>query len=197
MARDIEEFLRKAAERRQQQKSGAGKPPESRRPASRPQSRPPEPRPPEPRPPEPRRLEPQVVEAEVVRAKPLTSRVKTRKQQRAPGAKPAPKRNLRDQSVAEHVRSHIDTSSIATHAENLGDRIASVHDKVDASIHRRLDHDLTEIDDTPSVTDNLSAAAMEASGVPMSEQLRRMLQNPKTVGHAILLAEVLKRPDFD
>ncbi|MDA7887613.1 hypothetical protein N9B12_00990 [bacterium] len=187
MARDIEEFLRKAAERRQQQKSGAGKPPESRRPASRPQSRPPE----------PRRLEPQVVEAEVVRAKPLTSRVKTRKQQRAPGAKPAPKRNLRDQSVAEHVRSHIDTSSIATHAENLGDRIASVHDKVDASIHRRLDHDLTEIDDTPSVTDNLSAAAMEASGVPMSEQLRRMLQNPKTVGHAILLAEVLKRPDFD
>jgi hypothetical protein len=192
MARDIEEFLRKAAERRQQQKSGAGKPPESRRPASRPQSRPPE-----PRPPEPRRLEPQVVEAEVVRAKPLTSRVKTRKQQRASGVKPAPKRNLRDQSVAEHVRSHIDTSSIATHAENLGDRIASVHDKVDASIHRRLDHDLTEIDDTPSVTDNLSAAAMEASGVPMSEQLRRMLQNPKTVGHAILLAEVLKRPDFD
>jgi len=190
MARDIEEFLRKAAERRQQ-KGGGGKPPESRKPISRPL----------PRPVQGRGLEPEVVEAEIVRAQPLNPTLKNRKPKRsklssAP-AQPAPKRNLREESVAEHVRSHIDTSSIATHAENLGDRIASVHDKVDASIHRRLDHDLTEIDDVPSITDSLSAAAMEDTGASMAMQLRRMLKNPKTVGHAILLAEVLRRPDFD
>lgn len=191
MARDIEEFLRKAAERRQQQKGGGGKPPESRRPVARPQSPPAQ-----PRRVEPEIVEAEVVEAEVVRARPLKSRVQKRQQQR-PKLKPAPRPNLREESVAEHVRSHIDTSSIATHAENLGDRISSVHDKVDASIHQRLDHDLTAIDDTPSVTDSLSAAAMEDSGASMAQQLRRMLENPKTVGHAILLAEVLRRPDFD
>ncbi len=189
MARDIEEFLRKAAERRQQ-KVGGGKAPQSLRPASRPQSRPVE----------PPRVEPQVVEAEIVRAKPQASRLTGGNQQRSPGVKAAPvapKRSLREEGVAEHVRNRIDTSGIAAHAENLGDRIASVHGQVDAGIHQRLDHDLTEIDDSPSVTDSLSAAAMKDSGVPMAEQLRRMLKNPKTVGHAILLAEVLRRPDFD
>jgi len=194
MARDIEEFLRKAAERRQQ-KGGGGKAPQSLRPASRPQSRPVEP----PRV-EPPRVEPQVVEAEIVRAKPQASRLTGGNQQRSPGVKAAPvapKRSLREEGVAEHVRNRIDTSGIAAHAENLGDRIASVHGQVDAGIHQRLDHDLTEIDDSPSVTDGLSAAAMKDSGVPMAEQLRRMLKNPKTVGRAILLAEVLRRPDFD
>lgn len=185
MARDIEEFLRKAAERRQQ-KSGGGKSPDSRRPAARPQSPSPQ----------PRRLQPEVVEAEVVRAQPMNPRAKSQKPKPA-RVKPAPKRNLREESVAEHVRNHIDTSSIATHAEQLGDRIANVHDQVDASIHQRLDHDLTAIDDTPSVTDSLSAAAMEDTGASMAEQLRKMLKNPKTVGHAILLSEVLRRPDFD
>ena len=180
MARDIEEFLKKAAERRQQQKGGGGKDPKSRLSGSYPQSRP---------------VEPQVVEAEIVRAKPLASPVTAGQQQRSPRAKVAP--NLRGKGVAEHVRSHIDTSDIAAHAENLGDRIASVQGQVDAGIHQRLDHDLTEIDDSPSVTDGLSAAAMEDSGGPMAEQLRRMLKNPKTIGHAILLAEVLNRPDFD
>ena len=179
MARDIEDFLRKAAERRQQQKSGGGKPPENPRTATRPQ----------PQPAPPHRSEPVIVDA--------VPRLKQRKQLRPPPPKPAPRRNLREESVAEHVRNHLDTSSIAEHANSLGDRIASVHDKVDANIHRRLDHDLTEIDDTPSVTDSLSHAAMQDSGEPMSEELRRMLQNPKTVGHAIMLAEILKRPDFD
>jgi hypothetical protein len=132
-----------------------------------------------------------------VKANPAVPRLKQRKQLRPPTPKPAPRRNLREESVADHVRSHLDTSSIAEHANSLGDRIASVHDKVDANIHRRLDHDLTEIDDTPSVTDSLSHAAMQDSGASMSEQLRRMLKNPKTVGHAIMLAEILKRPDFD
>ena len=185
MARDIEEFLRKAAERRQQ-KSGGGKSPDSRGPAARPQSPSPQ----------PRRLQPEVVEAEVVRAQPMNPRVKSQKPKPA-RVKPVPKRNLREESVAEHVRNHIDTSSIATHAEQLGDRIANVHDQVDASIHQRLDHDLTAIDDTPSVTDSLSAAAMEDMGASMAGQLRKMLKNPKTVGHAILLSEVLRRPDFD
>jgi hypothetical protein len=187
MARDIEDFLRKAAERRQQQKSGGGRPPENPRTASRPQ----------PRPAPPQRSEPAVVDAVVVKANPAVPRLKQREQLRPPTPKPAPRRNLREESVADHVRSHLDTSSIAEHANSLGDRIASVHDKVDANIHRRLDHDLTEIDDTPSVTDSLSHAAMQDSGASMSEQLRRMLKNPKTVGHAIMLAEILKRPDFD
>jgi DNA primase len=181
MARDIEEFLRKAAERRQQQKGGQQPPPKQ---PSRQQP---------PRRQQPAQQRPQqpiiIEDVEVVQSRPVSQPKPPRQQLRK-------QPNIRNESVADHVKSHIDTSSIARHAENLGDRIVSVHDEVDKRIHKRLDHDITVIDDTPTITDNPSPAIFGKRTSLVAGDIRELLQDPKSVGQAILVAEILKRPNF-
>lgn len=179
MARDIEEFLRRAAERRQQQKGGQpAKPPRQQQP---PRQQPPRQQPPQQRQPV-RRQRP--VEPEIVDAIPVARKQQPKK--RAP--------SLRQQSVSEHVKSHIDTTDIGAHAELLGDRIADVHEQVAATVHQHLDHDLTELDDNPSITDLPSPKIFGAKTDAFAAELRQMLNDPKSVGKAIILAEILKRP---
>lgn len=178
MARDIEEFLRRAAERRQQQKKGGQKPP-------------PRPQPPQQRQQPPRRQQP--VEPEIIEVVPAKE-VRQKPQSRL---KPRKKTNLRKkESVAEHVKSHIDTSDIAAHAEQLGDRIENIHNQVDAMVHKHLDHDLTEIDDNPTITDDRPAKIFGKPSDKFAQELRELLGNKKMVGKAVILAEILKRPNF-
>ncbi len=177
MARDIEEFLRKAAERRQQQKAGGQQPPPKQPPRQQP-----------PRQQQPRPQEPLIIDdVEIVKRRPPK-----------PTQRQIPKKqsNIRNESVADHVKSHIDTSSIGRHADRLGDRIASVHDQVDQRIHRRLDRDLTEIDDRPTITDDPSPEIFGKRKSLVAGDIRKLLQDPKSVGQAILVAEILKRRDF-
>ena len=179
MARDIEEFLRKAAERRQKQKGG-GAPQQQPRRQETPQRQPPRRQVPR---------EPVIIdEVEIVEPRPVQ-----------PKKRPRPKKpaTIRSGSVADHVKSHINTSDIASHAEQLGDRISTVHDQVESRIQQRLDRDLTTLDDTPTVTDDPPPAIFGARSSSATEKLREMLSNPKSVAQAILVAEILKRPNMD
>jgi hypothetical protein len=185
MARDIEEFLRRAAERRQQQKAGG---------AAQPQ----QPQQPQPRQP-PRQMPPQkpmvIEDVEIVESKParrpIESKIKSK-------IKANPNlSSIRSGSVADHVKSHIDTSKIAEHAEHLGDRIAGVHEEVESRISSRLDRDISVIDDKPTVTDDAPAAIFGAASKDKALALRALLSNPTAVGQAIVMAEILKRPDFE
>jgi len=184
MARDIEEFLRRAAERRQQQKGGGA--PQPKQPQA-------QPRQPARRPPaqQPIIIDDAEVQAEIVEARqvrrPIESKIKSK-----------PKlSSIRSGSVADHVKSHIDTSGIADHADQLGERITSVHDEVESRIHSRLDHDISVIDDKPTVTDDASPAIFGAASTDKAKSLRTLLSDPTSVGQAIVIAEILKRPDFD
>ncbi|MEM7784699.1 MAG: hypothetical protein AAF939_01885 [Planctomycetota bacterium] len=186
MARDIEEFLRKAAERRAKQKGNAAPQkaePQRERPA--------------------RRLDPVVIEGvEIIDPQPpqkkkqrLQSDIGNRKLGTNRKRKPQP--DMRRESVADHVERYLDTSSIAQHAEQLGDRIASIHDQVEKEVHQHLDHDISRVDDTPTITDDPSPAIFGKRNANAAIRLKEMLSNPNDVGNAILLAEILKRPDFD
>jgi hypothetical protein len=182
MARDIEDFLRKAAERRQNKKGGGA-----------PRQQPP-PRQPAQRQPPLRRQVPQepiiIDDVEIVEAHPVARPVQPKKRS-------APKKSsIRSGSVSDHVKSHINTSDIAAHAENLGDRISDVHDQVESRIHQRLDHDLSTIDDTRSVTEEPPPAIVGARSSRAADNLRQMLSNPKSAAQAILVAEILKRPNI-
>lgn len=173
MARDIEEFLRRAAERRQQQKN-QGQKPKPARPVRQPLPE----------------IEVEIVEPRA--DKPL------RKNQNVRPGKAKQQKDLRHQSVSEHVKQHLDTSKIAQHAENLGDRIASVHDKVDQAIHRRLDHNVSKIDDRPTITDDPRPGVVGGDEIiPIAVELLEMLSQPKSIRQAILLSEILKRPEWD
>lgn len=172
MARDIEEFLRKAAERRKQQAGGA--------PASKPQ----QPRKPLAQQPRPPRVQ--------------------QPPRRQPPAAPVEPVIVLDQSdivekprLSPNLKSSIDTSSISEHADALGSRVRSAAKRVDDNVHKHLDHNVGKIDDTDTVTDDPSPKIVGAKDMTMVTELRKLLASKKSVGQAIIMSEILKRPDFD
>lgn len=183
MARDIEEFLRKAAERRQQQNQG-GKPAQQPqqpgpaqpvRPAAPPQRRPP------PRPPV---VEP-IVLTDVEIVEPAPSRLRPAND------------GLRNESVADHVKNHINSSRLSEQSSHLGEGIADVHERVESRVHQHLDHDISVVDDKPTITDDMPSNIFGAASNELAKELLQMLQDPKAVGKSIIVAEILKRPQFD
>lgn len=168
MARDIEEFLRRAAERRKQQGGGSDKPP-ARPPAQRQQpSRAPR-LPQTSSAPVPVPLEQPIIidDVEVI-----------------------------EQRIQPNFKSSIDTSRISEHADALGKNVSSVHDRVERQVHKHLDHNVGKIDDTETVTDDPSPAIFGQQDNSAAKELRKLLANPKSVGQAIILAEILKRPEI-
>ncbi len=169
MARDIEDFLRRAAERRQQQmkQKQGGAPPPVQRPAPPPPQQRQAPKPkPKPRPVVVVRDDVEVVD-------------------------------MRKQSVREHVQTHIDTSSIAYHAEHLTDDISQTDERLEDRLHDKFDHEVSKLEDKISIrTDTApSATKDDVSGIAMD--IVKMIKTPSTMRQAILMAEVLKRPDFE
>ncbi|MCH2180810.1 MAG: hypothetical protein MK108_02275 [Mariniblastus sp.] len=156
MARDIEEFLRRAAERRKQQLQG-----QKQAPAQRPAQRLPE----------------VISEVEIV--------------------EPAPSQPMREQGIAESVRSHINTSDIAEHAEHLGERIQNVDERVADRLGQKFDREVTRLGDSEMVTDQAHPQAGLAQASPAAEDLIQMLSSPQTLRQAILVSEILRRPHFD
>lgn len=189
MARNIEEFLRKAAERRAaQQKGGQAPAPRQRAPQ-----------------PPPQIVEPIIIDDEIeiieVEAEPIRQPPKKKQDLKAKleGRDRANqrKRDMRRESVAEHVKSHIDSSRLTKKSSKLGERIASVHDQVETRVHQHLDHDISKVDDSPTITGQAPPPIFGAHKGKLPEQLKKMLNDPEQVGKAILLSEILKRPNFD
>jgi len=168
MARDIEEFLRRAAERRQQQQGGKPTPPPSPKKQAATE-------------PAPIKRAPlrQLAEAEPIPIEEIEI-VET------PDRKPH----------KPSLKSSIDTSGISRHAEALGSGIAAAHDRVENTVHEHLDHNVGKIDDTPTVTDDPPPEIFGKRSSKAVDELRKLLSNPKSVGQAIIIGEILKRPDF-
>ena len=184
MARDIEEFLRKAAERRKQQQAQKQGGAARKKPASPPPARQSPARKPIRRKPEPDIVEAvEVFDDEIIEAQPV-------------GRRKSAKSSSHRKSVQSDVQSHIDTSKIADHADGLGRLRAQMTDDVD-EVKQKFDRGAKKFDskrsgskerDSEIVGRNVSAAATD---------LIQMLRDPKSVQQAILMSEILRRPDFD
>ncbi len=177
MARDIEEFLRRAAERRKQQQHQQNQPAPSQR----------------------VREIVETGEVEVVREEPVEI-IRPRKQKQTKARQRAAQqrdRDLRHESVAEHVKSHIDSSDIAEHAEHLGDRIQSTNQRVASRLQKKFEHDVSKIDDLPSVQDDHVASVTQGAVSQAAKDLVAMFRSPQSVRQAIMISEILKRPNFD
>ena len=172
MARDIEEFLKRAAERRKQQQQKRGSPP----------------------PKKPKRVI-ESAEIEIVEPIQVVEPARTRK---FSNRKPVqPQRGLREQSVAEHVRQHIDTRDVSEHAEHLGEDIQLADDRISERIHRKFDHDVGQLDEKPSVQDDVVPIVEQVQASQLAKDLVGMLSNPQSARQAILISEILSRPNFD
>lgn len=172
MPRDIEEFLKMAAKRRQQQKKQGGRPATPAAGGAQQRATPPPPR--------------------------QTARPATDDEIVIIGGSVAPAPDPYNQSVAEHVRSHIDTSDLVQHARELGGEVALADDKLDARLHDTFDHKVgslkTDLSRSIQSTTTTTTAKVVA---PIANDLLEMLSNPESIRQAILISEVLKRPNFD
>lgn len=167
MADEIEEFIRRAAERRKQQ--GQRKPP--------PKAPPPPVRPPaapptianKPRTPLASTLfGPPVVEAEIVSAQVVDE-------------------------VSAHVASHLSTQQFTERASHLGEETALADDRLEAHLHQKFDHQLGTL-----TRSTMSAPATVTSGPAPTlspSAVVEMLRSPQQIRNAIILSEVLARPD--
>jgi len=166
MARDIEEFLRRAAERRKKAQQGGG--------GGQQQQRPPAQR---PTPPPPRQT---ISERDIVPA-----RVAFPEQQ---------PHSIGEESIDEHVRRHIDVSDIVEHVDHLAEDIEQADERMDAHLDEVFDHEVgSKLGSGKGATDELKRATRSNKA---TSGLLKMLQDPASVRQSILIAEILKRPDF-
>ena len=170
MARDIEEFLRRAAERRAQQQK------KKQRPAS----------PPPPPQEKPRRLVIGDDQVEVVKPRLVQQQ------------------DLRSESVDEHVRRHISSQdvvqhaqSIGRHAEGLAERIQQTDERLESRLHQKFDHQIGKLDKDVHAEVETAASVTVDEVSAISSSIIRSLTNPQSVQQAIIISEVLRRPDFD
>ncbi len=98
-------------------------------------------------------------------------------------------------SVSNHVRQHLDTSDISDHATQLGEEVALADEKLDARLHQTFDHQLGRLKKRQDVETLTTTTSKDVS--PIAADLLDMLSNPKSIRQAILLNEILKRPEFD
>ena len=173
MKDEVEEFLRRVAQMRAQAEAQARG--QQQRPAPQ---RPPQKQPQHPpqqarltQPPPPPTLQPQPVE--IVDAE------------------------LADTSdrLGQRVRSDLrGTEQIAEHTRQLGQEVDAADNKMQAHLHQVFDHKLGQLKSsggpTALVTGEQTAAELSL------EQIRRMLRSPQSIRDAIIMSEVLRRPEF-
>lgn len=189
MAKDIEEFLKMAAKRRQEQKRAAGgdagrsEPPRRSQPESR-----------------PAQSSSQSGRDREMRKPPVQPQRRPRPQQpaaRRPAADPPARRGQLESrhAIEQHVQAgHLSSKDITDHASHLGEEVGLADDKLEARLHTVFDHSVSTL--RPSTLGGHDHDALVV-GPTIVRDLVQMLKNPRSVQQAILLQEILKRPSFD
>lgn len=107
------------------------------------------------------------------------------------------------QSVADHVREHLDNRQFSQRAEHLGDQGINKGD-LEREAHRKqvFDHQLGRLADTSNqqsekiltaqaATRQATTDAAAAAAIPIAS----MLANPESLKQAVILNEILSRPE--
>ena len=181
MNNEVEEFLRRAAQRRAQVEAQLRAQAEAR---ARGQGQPP------PRPEPPKRLTPNTQSMSQQQAPQRAEVVEVNSELAASGNRVAA-------SVAEHMRHSQD---IAARVELLGDRVEVADDEMEAHLQQVFDHSVgrlrktTESASAPGRAATPSEAAVVIRDASPAHGIAELLRNPQSVRNAILLAEVINRP---
>ena len=99
------------------------------------------------------------------------------------------------ESVAKHVESRIDTSRLKKHAEKLGEKVGKADDVLEARLHQKFDHQVGRLAQPKPV----AAAPDDKSKMQTrtTSSLLAMIASPQSVQQAIVMSEILKRPEWD
>ena len=114
------------------------------------------------------------------------------------------------ESVAEHVKRHIESDPISEHSRQLGKELGYSDESMEKHLQDVFDHDVGSIEHeriSAGIREGTDAAVWETSESKRrkkssierqrTETIVEMLRKPETVQHAIILGEVMNRPNFD
>ena len=194
MARDIEEFLRRAAQRRQQnQAQPAPKPP--------PASDPPRSTPSQPR----RRLadeaddrrSPEALDPyrELPRSREAGGSEATPPPKAPPVARQENSHGNRRETIAEYVSEAIGLSDVIESSARLGEEVSLADERLEARLEK-FDHKIGDLEGMSSIQDDhVEIKGPDKSHLAVS--LLELFKQPQTIRQSILISEILKRPNFD
>lgn len=114
------------------------------------------------------------------------------------------------ESVSDHVDRHIKSHPVSEHSQELGKRIGQSDEAMEDHLHDVFDHSIGSLSHEQAsrqVSEGTDAAIWETAESKRrkrseardgrSESIAQMLRNKDSIRQAIILGEVLKRPDFD
>jgi hypothetical protein len=100
----------------------------------------------------------------------------------------------RDDLIARSVQQHLrGVDKIAAHARQLGAEVDLADDKLAAHLHQVFDHDLGALKQS-GVQPAAHREQVTAEGLS-PEAISRLLRSPSAARDAVILAEILQRPD--
>ena len=184
MARDIEEFLRRAAERRKQNQGQAA-----------PQAKKPQPPPQQKAPPAQRRVVDEkrnTDEGDPYKVRPISKAAGESLLEPTPptarSSEPPPKRKRKP--VAEHVREAITE-------DRPGKSRKPAHEVPHAHVGKNFDHALGGLEGKSSIQQDRIETTDGDGSTEAALGLIELFKSPKTIRESILVSEILKRPNFD
>lgn len=107
-------------------------------------------------------------------------------------AEPVEAEPLRREAVAAHVAQHVNTGDIQRHTAQLGAEVALADDKVEARLQQKFDRAVGRLH---GATQPPAALAPTAPPPAPAAEIAALLRNPTSVRQAIVLNEILTRPE--
>ena len=102
-------------------------------------------------------------------------------------AEEAPTQDRFSASVQKNMRG---SAEISRHASNLGAEVDLADDKLEARLHQTFDHKLGALKDTTT-----AAKVIVAGGTAGAFSVTEMLASPQNIRNAIILNEIFARPE--
>jgi len=104
---------------------------------------------------------------------------------------------LRGETVAQHVTEHIESSGFGERLSHLGEEVDRSDDRMEAHLHEVFEHELGQLGTQTSVAED--STLDDDSTVTKPEEpaldILSMLSKPDSIQNAIILSEVLNRPE--
>lgn len=100
--------------------------------------------------------------------------------------------------VSAHVEQYLDSDNFQERASHMGEQVGLADEKLEARLHETFDHALGQLQDTSHASQKEAAkeaAARKPAQPGMPGHLAEMLRSPRNVSQAIILSEILTRPE--
>jgi hypothetical protein len=108
------------------------------------------------------------------------------------------KSRLKSSIRTERVtKQHLDVTDVTDHASHLAENIEMADDRLESRLKSTFDHEVGHLDHDTVTDDAPPPIFGKADGSDAIGDLVRMLRSPIGIRNAVLLKEILNRPDFD